>query len=839
MRDMFQKKNEAKRCLKVIYNFEFLGRNRLKTEAERAYEHITANLGLSKKEIKLLAFLCESLCPTTLSACMKAMHLSQSETDDLLAKLGFDDMIVVRPINGEYNYDEDLVYFVSDVFYEEFNRSEALRTIEDRQFHDVLKVYAKEFQNGLSVPVKEYQKLERIINLNPNLQFSKGYKELAQTGLSLSEKYCLFFMAGVFVRQGLLPIDSRKMTAVSVADENTDIRFMDNEREAPCGVMEEGIAGLLNRGYVVVVPDDAKEDKAVASDKRLYLLSEKVCGKLFKGMTHLIDYGQLSRMADVIKNEDIKTKELFFDEQRDRQLELLKIVLQPTGYARFVKNLQKNGMTGGVTALFHGAPGTGKTELAKQLARTSGRDIFIADVAKLYGSYWGESEKNMRELFRSFRYLNALSAQAPVLLFNEADGIIGKRLAASRAIDKAENAVQTIVLQELESFEGIFIATTNLANNLDEAFDRRFLIKVEFCAPSPQTAAKIWMSKIPELTKEEALYIASRFPFSGGKIDNVTKKRMLLQAANNTRLSVQDMMELCRNEELKSEGEQAYFRHFQIVHGDKIKPCKLFYDENIMPSIDTIRRMVVSDRFDEMVAVLKQEGLSGSVNILLHGAPGTGKTELVLQLARESRRDVYVVDVAKLHEGLVGDAERNVRELFAKFRHLNATAERSPILLFNEADGIIGKRLQVDRASDKEENSIQSVLLQELENFEGIFMATTNLIENIDEAFDRRFLFKIEFQKPSPNTAVKIWQARIPELSDDEALLLATEFSFSGGQIDNIAKRRAIVKAVYQRTPDFDELRLFCLEEQFKVRDGKRAVTPAKGFTHYINQNKL
>lgn len=221
-------------------------------------------------------------------------------------------------------------------------------------------------------------------------------------------------------------------------------------------LIEDGISGLLGRGLVTVVPDDGKEDKILAVDKKLYLLSAKVCGKLFKGMTYLIDYGHLSRMADVIKSEDIASKELFFDEQRDGQHQLLEAIIQPERYPQFVNKLHANGMSSGVTALFYGAPGTGKTELVRQLAKTSGRDIFVADASKLYGSLWGESEKHMREIFRSFRYLNELSFQAPILLFNEADGIIGKRMAAVRAIEKAENAVQAIVLQELEMFEGIF-----------------------------------------------------------------------------------------------------------------------------------------------------------------------------------------------------------------------------------------------------------------------------------------------------------------------------------------------------------------------------------------------
>ncbi len=837
MRDLSNKHPDGKGVLQIIYNYEFLRYRDLHNEAQGIYAFLSTDMNLSRQEVKLLSFLSQGLGYKNIQTCSKSMNMDRKSMMCMLKKLVKAGFVYERLSLCE---EEDVVYALSGILLEELRLSGALRNMSERQIHSALKAHTTAIRK-LSCNVQSgCQKLERIIRVNPNLQFSKGYQELQVSSLPLSEKCCFFFMAGLFLRQGMEPLDSRHIYDEPSNDDSMPMAVIDPENESFAtetdvhGLMEDGMKGLLGRGYVTVVPDDGKEDKIMAVDKKLYLLSAKVCGKLFKGMTYLIDYGHLSRMADVIKNKDIVSKELFFDEQRDGQLQLLETIVQPERYTQFVNKLRTNGMSGGVTALFFGAPGTGKTELAKQLAKTSGRDIFVADAAKLYGSLWGESEKNMRELFRSFRYLNELSSQAPILLFNEADGIIGKRMAAVRAIEKAENAVQTIVLQELEVFEGIFIATTNLAKQLDEAFDRRFLIKVEFCQPSSQTAARIWRAKIPELTPEEALNIASKFPLSGGKIDNVAKKRILIQAANDTSISMSDMMELCRNEELKSEGEQAYFRHFRIVRSSDIKPCELFYDEATTLTIKTAR-MLVSERFDEIVASLKRDGLSGASNILLHGAPGTGKTELALQLARESGRDLYIVDASKIHEGLVGDGERNVRELFSKFRHLCVTADKAPILLFNEADGIIGKRLQVERANDKNENAMQSVLLQELENFEGIFIATTNLINNIDEAFDRRFLFKVEFRKPSPQTAAKIWWARIPELSQKEAVTLAEEFSFSGGQIDNIAKKRAIYKALHRTTPSFEQMRQYCIDEQFKARKRTMDTEPTKGFSQYIN----
>lgn len=847
MRDLSPKEFETP--LQIIYSYEFLHYSHLRKDAQDIYARLAADHGLSREEVKLLAFLGLSRGYKDIHTCCKAMNLPIEEMIGMLKKLVRKGAVCERTTAG---CEEDTIYSMDEDYHDDLNLSKVVRNFTERQLHNVVTDFSEELRSGSADAEKGCRQMEMIIRLNPCLQFSKGYSEIGAAAFPLHEKCALFMMAGYFILNGTKPIDDNWIGQSIVATKARKTRIADylygqnggkdvaqsetikNDSSVPSlspDSLREGIQDLMRHGLVSAVSSESNND---SSSKKLYLISERACRALFRGMTFLIDYATLSHRADVILCRDIEPKELYFDESGDGQLEILKTVVAPERYARFVDSLQKRGMSKAVTVLFHGAPGTGKTELARQLARESGRDLFVADAAKLFDTYWGESEKNMRELFRSFKYVNALSSQAPILLFNEADGIIGKRISVRRSIDKSENAVLSIVLQELETFEGVFIATTNQASHLEDAFDRRFLFKVEFFNPSPQTAARIWMEKIPEMTQEEALHLSLRFSFSGGKIENVAKKRLLLEAVSDAPVTFPQMMELCRNEELKSEGEEAYFRHFRIVRNSDIKPCSLFFDENILSAVDMIRKMVVSDRFDEIVSALKQEGLSGAVNILLHGAPGTGKTELALQLARESGRDIYIVDVAKLSDGIIGTGEQEVRELFAKFRHLHVTADRAPILLFNEADGIIGKRLQVERASDKDENAIQSVLLQELESFEGIFMATTNLIGNIDEAFDRRFLFKVEFRKPSPLTAAKIWRARIPELNYEEAIALGEEFSFSGGQIDNIAKRRTICKVVYQRTPSQEELRQYCIEEQFKARESIHGAVPTQGFSQYL-----
>lgn len=115
---------------------------------------------------------------------------------------------------------------------------------------------------------------------------------------------------------------------------------------------------------------------------------------------------------------------------------------------------------------------------------------------------------------------------------------------------------------------------------------------------------------------------------------------------------------------------------------------------------------------------------------------------------------------------------------------------KKPILLFNEADAVIGKRKEGAEGSvDKMENSIQNIILQEMESLDGIMIATTNLVQNMDKAFERRFLYKVKFEKPTYEQRRHIWKSMIPILTDETAGRLANCYSFSGGQIENIARK--------------------------------------------------
>ena len=112
-----------------------------------------------------------------------------------------------------------------------------------------------------------------------------------------------------------------------------------------------------------------------------------------------------------------------------------------------------------------------------------------------------------------------------------------------------------------------------------------------------------------------------------------------------------------------------------------------------------------------------------------------------------------------------------------------------PVLLFNEADSLIGKRIHVQSSLDQMSNALQNILLQELEDFSGIFVATTNFIDNIDPAFDRRFLFKQQLNNPDQQTRLQILQHQFPAFPNSDLDIIAQEYDLTGSQIQSIKKK--------------------------------------------------
>ena len=182
------------------------------------------------------------------------------------------------------------------------------------------------------------------------------------------------------------------------------------------------------------------------------------------------------------------------------------------------------------------------------------------------------------------------------------------------------------------------------------------------------------------------------------------------------------------------------------------------------------------------------------------------------------------VNISEVKSMWVGESEKNIKEIFDRYRIKVEKASIAPILLFNEADGIIGKRQEgAERAVDKMENSIQNIILQEMENLKGILIATTNLAQNMDKAFERRFLYKIKFNKPTKEARMHIWHTMLPDLQELAVRTLAEKYDFSGGQIENIARHYAIDTVLHSDAANsLDKLIAHCDSERLDQKESRR-----------------
>ena len=257
------------------------------------------------------------------------------------------------------------------------------------------------------------------------------------------------------------------------------------------------------------------------ADNTRYKLTESAKRTLLAEMK--ID-ASTEKLSDVIDPRTLTQKQLFFPKDIQRQVEELGRFFQPENFQKIQERMKEKGFRNGFACLFYGSPGTGKTETVYQLARQTGRSIMVVDVPRIKSKWVGESEKNIKALFDRYREQVKRAQLTPILLFNEADAIIGiRKNGASNAVDKMENSIQNIILQEMETLDGIMIATTNLLQNLDNAFERRFLYKIKFDKPTEEARAHIWHSMIPELSDLDVHTLAPKYDFSGGQIENIAR----------------------------------------------------------------------------------------------------------------------------------------------------------------------------------------------------------------------------------------------------------------------------------------------------------------------------
>jgi AAA+ superfamily predicted ATPase len=221
----------------------------------------------------------------------------------------------------------------------------------------------------------------------------------------------------------------------------------------------------------------------------------------------------------------------------------------------------------GIKALFSGAPGTGKTMCAEVIAGGLGLDLFKVDLSAVISRWVGETEKNLKEIF------DAAEGGSTVVLFDEADSLFGSRGDVKSAQDKFANQEVSFLLQRLEVFEGCAILTTNLQENIDEAFLRRFGAVIEFPMPTPHERRRLWERAIPEGAPRhrdlDLDYVANQFILAGGSIINAAINACVVAAADGESVAMRHAINAIARELYKN-GKQINRVHFG-EHYDSVK----------------------------------------------------------------------------------------------------------------------------------------------------------------------------------------------------------------------------------------------------------------------------
>ena len=267
-------------------------------------------------------------------------------------------------------------------------------------------------------------------------------------------------------------------------------------------------------------------------------------------------------------------------------------------------------------------------------------------------------------------------------------------------------------------------------------------------------------------------------------------------------------------------------KHRDLIANSAIKPKELFFDGKVAEQMDRLASLLEPANFSGVQMRLDEMGMRKGFAVLFSGAAGCGKTAGAYELARRTGRDIFAVDMSELKSKWVGDSEKIVKGVFTTYRQMCKASKIAPILLFNEADAIFSKRMENPQDSvDQMMNSIQNICLEAIENLDGILIATTNLAANFcDDAFARRFLFKVEFDNPEAETRAKIWQSMLKDISEEDAITLARRYDFSGGNIENIARKAAVGYVLSGEKASLEELVKYCDEETLSSAKGTKRI---------------
>ncbi len=529
----------------------------------KLFRSLRVRLGISLTEVVFLTILCDSALRGGLTLRDIGFRLGLSSIEMLQKKQTLNLMMrrgLVAINRG--------CYFVPGAVLSALERNEKYEEkikscSTDKEFYDEMFRRMTQLSENKISKMMAYDVMGKMMDKNAKLKIVKTL-EAYKAAMSEEEFFFLVSLSLMWLVKG-----SRYYRF-------SDLTFMLRNTTVACDLRSSLLAGtsvLLTKGIIKIHDGTlrcnsgyeltAETKKKLCPDYKENPQSDNTAdplNDLFGG------FGQ-KKVADIEEETDsrllpaskIQKRTLYYNETTERQVAELGLLLKEKQMKKVLRRLKSSSLRCGFACLFHGGPGTGKTETVLQLAKMSGRDVFQVDMSQLRSKWYGESERLVKGVFNDYRMAVSNSKVAPIMLFNEADAIFNRRMEnAERTIDKSENALQNIILQEMETLDGILIATTNLVENLDKAFERRFLYKIEFGTPDAETRAKIWRSMMPTLGDGEEKTLAEMFPtFAGGQIENIMRKAAINDVLHGGKTGWADLVDMCSQELIDSQPKRA------------------------------------------------------------------------------------------------------------------------------------------------------------------------------------------------------------------------------------------------------------------------------------------
>jgi SpoVK/Ycf46/Vps4 family AAA+-type ATPase len=445
-----------------------------------------------------------------------------------------------------------------------------------------------------------------------------------------------------------------------------------------------------------------------------------------------------------------------------------------------------------------GPSGTGKTSLTEAIAARLGRPLL-----RVEGGLAGVDPVGaVAEAVTEARVTGAL------LCFDDGELWFAHRMQGNRALPA--------LLRALEGYGGLVVLTTSMEGMLDASILRRVLVRVDLGFPTPRQRGALWRSALPEGQARESLdldFIAEKYEFTGAQIEAAAA---MATAQAWTRAKREGAGLGLRAEDVEQAAKGQLQHHLAQLAVRTVTHLTL--EDIVLP--DDLKRILrsVLSAVRNRRRIFEEWGLGERVTtgqglaMLFRGESGTGKTLSAEILASELAMPLYRIAIPKIVSKYIGETEKNLEKAFREAQVAGA------MLLFDEADAIFTKRVEVNNANDRYSNMEVNLLLQELERFDGVVILTTNLDAAIDDAFERRLNYKLDFPFPDGASRALIWRRLLPprapiDLSEEHIQYLGEQFELSGGSIKNVMVRASYAAAEAGGKLDIDRLEGAAIQE--------------------------